>query len=335
MVLPDVQAWKSGFPKIPINKVGIRGLDLLLFVKVKNREVPLVLPVRLSSYCNLTEEVKGINMSRIAQTLSQTVSHLYEQQPNILLVDLFSILVRELQKAHGAEDVYLKAKFKYPIVKETPISRLMAPECVDVIFETILKKDIITELLTVEIVATALCPCSKEMSKLIYNLTPKEKDLLNQIKQKYLFSSEEFPELEEAKTLFQKIEESGFGAHNQKSRIRATVQLTSELFWIEDLVNILSLSASSHAYSLLKRADEKAVTELAYMSKILDDEGKLQDIPGFGPKFVEDIARQAAYSLDQIPNLVADYVVVVENEESIHSGDLSAVAILTAGKNLT
>jgi GTP cyclohydrolase I len=93
---------------------------------------------------------------------------------------------------------------------------------------------------------------------------------------------------------------SEYGAHNQRGHV--TVQIkTDGTVWIEDLIEIVEKSASCELYSLLKRPDEKAVTEKAYEN----------------PVFVEDLVRNVAVDLEQMPE-VSGYSVEVENLESIH-----------------
>ncbi len=91
------------------------------------------------------------------------------------------------------------------------------------------------------------------------------------------------------------------GAHNQRANVKIEVRM-SGIIWIEDLVEIAEASASSPLYSLLKREDEKYVTELAYDT----------------PRFVEDVAREAALRLEANPR-VTWYRVSVTSFESIHN----------------
>lgn len=94
---------------------------------------------------------------------------------------------------------------------------------------------------------------------------------------------------------------SRFGAHNQRGVV--TVQIRSRrAIWIEDLIAMVESSASSELYSLLKRQDEKAVTERAYEN----------------PVFVEDLVRNVVLRLKAHPE-VTWYKVEAENYESIHS----------------
>ena len=94
---------------------------------------------------------------------------------------------------------------------------------------------------------------------------------------------------------------SKYGAHNQRGEV--TVQIRSEkIVWIEDVIALVEASGSSEMYSLLKREDEKAVTERAYEN----------------PVFVEDLVRNVALRLNAHPD-VAWYRVEAENYESIHN----------------
>jgi GTP cyclohydrolase I len=94
---------------------------------------------------------------------------------------------------------------------------------------------------------------------------------------------------------------SRYGAHNQRGEV--TVQLRSEkVVWIEEVIALVEASASSEMYSLLKREDEKAVTERAYEN----------------PVFVEDLVRNVALRLNARAD-VGWYKVEAENYESIHN----------------
>lgn len=95
---------------------------------------------------------------------------------------------------------------------------------------------------------------------------------------------------------------SEYGAHNQRSRIVVECE-PKEWIWIEDIIDICENSASCEIYSVLKRSDEKYVTEKAYNS----------------PKFVEDIVREVVFRLkNKMPNGFNWFDVKVWNLESIH-----------------
>lgn len=94
---------------------------------------------------------------------------------------------------------------------------------------------------------------------------------------------------------------SAYGAHNQRSHITVCIELLDP-FWLEDLIALVESQASCELYGLLKRPDEKFVTERAYDN----------------PKFVEDLVRDIAALFNQDPRIGA-YRVESENFESIHN----------------
>jgi GTP cyclohydrolase I len=106
---------------------------------------------------------------------------------------------------------------------------------------------------------------------------------------------------------------SDYGAHNQRSHVTVSVQIRKFL-WIEELIDLVEKIASCELYGLLKRPDEKYVTERAYDN----------------PKFVEDIVRDVAVQLNA-DDRIAAYVVESENFESIHNH--SAYAMITRDKD--
>ena len=107
---------------------------------------------------------------------------------------------------------------------------------------------------------------------------------------------------------------SDYGAHNQRSHVTVTAQ-TAAFVWIEEMVELVERQASCELYGLLKRPDEKLVTERAYDN----------------PKFVEDLVRDVAAALNG-DTRVLSYVVEAENFESIHNH--SAYALIERGQGL-
>jgi len=94
---------------------------------------------------------------------------------------------------------------------------------------------------------------------------------------------------------------SEYGAHNQRSLVDVEIR-SSEFIWIEDVVEAVEGCASAPLFALLKREDEKYVTELAYNN----------------PKFVEDLVRETVIALREFPG-VTWMRVSAENQESIHN----------------
>jgi len=105
---------------------------------------------------------------------------------------------------------------------------------------------------------------------------------------------------------------SDYGAHNQRSHVTVTAKF-KEFIWLEELIDIVEQEASCELYGLLKRPDEKNVTERAYDN----------------PKFVEDMVRDVAARLNSDERITA-YIVESENFESIHNH--SAYALIEKNK---
>jgi len=105
---------------------------------------------------------------------------------------------------------------------------------------------------------------------------------------------------------------SDYGAHNQRSHITITATLASPV-WAEELIELAEKQASCELFGILKRPDEKYVTERAYDN----------------PKFVEDLVRDIAATLN-VDERISAYVVESENFESIHNH--SAYALIENDK---
>jgi GTP cyclohydrolase I len=98
---------------------------------------------------------------------------------------------------------------------------------------------------------------------------------------------------------------SEMGAHNQRADVRVVVDVSNEMLWIEDVIKAVEDSASSPLYSLLKRVDEKYVTEQAYKN----------------PQFVEDVVREVYGRIENLYKSTANcnFTIECESYESIHN----------------
>jgi GTP cyclohydrolase I len=106
------------------------------------------------------------------------------------------------------------------------------------------------------------------------------------------------------------LEISNHGAHNQRGEVHLATRF-KKFIWMEDMIELVEAAASTDVYSVLKRADEKSVTETAFAN----------------PKFVEDIVRDIAKKLKEDDNITW-FSVSAENFESIHNH--SAYAHITS-----
>lgn len=96
---------------------------------------------------------------------------------------------------------------------------------------------------------------------------------------------------------------SEYGAHNQRAIVKVKISYPEkEHIWLEDLIKSIEEAGSSEVYSLLKREDEKAVTERAYEN----------------PKFVEDVLRDIVLKLEN-NKIINFFEVEIEAQESIHN----------------
>lgn len=105
---------------------------------------------------------------------------------------------------------------------------------------------------------------------------------------------------------------SAYGAHNQRGYVKVRVK-PNGMLWLEDVIDLIEASGSAQLYPVLKRPDEKFVTEQAYLN----------------PRFVEDMVREVALAFDANA-LISSYEIEVENHESIH--DHNAYAYLARSK---
>ncbi len=102
---------------------------------------------------------------------------------------------------------------------------------------------------------------------------------------------------------------SSYGAHNQRGEVRVRVRF-DRFIWLEDVIHVVESCASSDVYSVLKRPDEKYVTEYAYDH----------------PMFVEDLVRAVYQGIKELPE-VTWFSVEAENFESIHNHSAYAYAV--------
>lgn len=171
--------------------------------------------------------------------------------------------LEELRELLEAPSAYTELKFRYFIDKAAPVSGLTAPMAYEVTFRGSLDEAGHYRLILGVVVPCAtLCPCSKAISD--------------------------------------------YGAHNQRAEIRADVIIDPDaeyrVVWIEDLVEGLEDSSSCPVYPLIKRADEKFITEKAYDN----------------PKFVEDVIRDSTLFLRSYRGITG-FALEVEAMESIHA----------------
>lgn len=250
---------------IDIQKVGIKGVETPLVIarKLKSGKTDSqTVFAKAKMSVSLPAHFKGTHMSRFVEILNDY------RRKNLIGVDIRAMLA-EMSEKLEASSAYVKFDFKYFIKKTAPISGLDSLMSYDCFFEGVLGN-------------------------------PKSA-ADNTIQPEYKFYLGAKVPLTTLCPCSKEISE--FGAHNQRAIVKVKISYSeNEHIWLEDLIDTIEKCGSSELYSLLKREDEKFVTEAAYKN----------------PKFVEDVLRDVvtAFKNNKIINF---YEVEIEALESIHN----------------
>ena len=251
--LKDTQS-ESDHRRLPIDRVGVRGLRFPLRIRDRDNKVQHTIAV-VSLAVDLPHHYKGTHMSRFVEVLHAHGSELTVRE--------IAGMPRELLKKLNARNAHVEFRFPYFCSKKAPVTKSEGLLDYGVVFEANADGEDVDFVVTVEVPVTTLCPCSKAISVR--------------------------------------------GAHNQRGTVTLSVRFT-EPVWVEDLIELVESSASSALYSLLKRPDEKFVTEAAYDN----------------PVFVEDLVRNVAVKANAHAQ-IKWFRVEAENFESIHNHNAWAV----------
>ena len=237
-------------------------------VGIKN----LVYPVRIDDYqtagtfsfsTSLNQDEKGINMSRILESVEQH----YNNGIQLNFTSLNEVL-RTLQTSMKQSSAGVDVSGKWFFNRLSPVTNIKAIGNADVTFGLAIEGDAITRKeLTINAAVTTLCPCSKEISE--------------------------------------------YSAHNQRGYVTVKTYLDKDTAlndnYKEIILDAMEANASSILYPILKRPDEKSVTERAYEN----------------PRFVEDLIRLIAADLVGF-EWIEGFDIECRNEESIHQHDAFA-----------
>jgi len=266
--------------EIPLQKVGIKGLKYPINLLDRDHKVQHS-NATVNLYVNLPKHFKGTHMSRFIE-----VFHQHREQ---LSMPHFLDMLDEIRVSLDAARAYGEMSFPFFIEQKAPVSGQSAMMCYECSFEGMVSG--LPAVSTADTVPGAqTVPGVKTVAA---------------ISARSFFVSVAVP-VQTVCPCSKAI--SAYGAHNQRGIVRVKLEL-GPFFWIEDLVSLIENCASSAVYTLLKREDEKFVTEASYDN----------------PKFVEDMVRDVILS---IPKLGAFpwYSVEAENFESIHNHSAFAYA---------
>mgnify|MGYP001757227996 len=254
--MPDLQSTHKNF-LFEIEEVGIKNL---------------VYPVWIDQYqtagnfsfsTSLTQDEKGINMSRILESVEAEYDNGIRLEFEAL-TQLMNRLKTSMKQRSAGVDVSGKWFFD----RLSPVTQIKAIGHADVTYGLAVDNDQVTRKeLTIEAAVTTLCPCSKEISE--------------------------------------------YSAHNQRGIITVKTYIDKNATLPENykeiILDAMEANASSMLYPILKRPDEKRVTERAYEN----------------PRFVEDLIRLIAADLVEV-NWIEGFDIECRNEESIHQHDAFA-----------
>jgi len=260
---------------IELQKVGIKDFHLPLNIKRKQGSYSSALGI-VDMSVELAEEHRATHMSRFVEILLR-----WQNQP-IAEAELKQI-AREAAEVFSARNVYLRTRFKYFLDKLTPATNIPCALDYDCSFSC--RYNASTSL------GVEPSTCSGREQA--------ERSLSNHEGDDFVLGVE-VPVILVCPC---SLEISDFGAHSQRAVIGARLRYEEgTIVWIEDLVPLLEKSGSCEIFPLLKREDEKLVTERAFSN----------------PKFVEDAVRDSFLALRQLPN-VTWFEVCCESAESIHN----------------
>lgn len=270
--------------EVPLQKVGVKNVKYPVQVLDKNKKTQNT-NATVNLFVNLPHNFKGTHMSRFIE-----VFHKYHTD---ISMNNFLDMLEEIRKKLDAERAFGRITFPYFIEKKAPVSQssgLMEYTCS---YEG--------EVNSIRNEGEA-SPCASASPA----ATPSAGS--DAARNARFFISIKVP----VATLCPCSKAiSDYGAHNQRGFVKVKL-LYSKFFWIEDVIQMIESCASTPLYTVLKRQDEKFVTEHAYDN----------------PRFVEDVVREVYLGLKKME--FTWFTVEAETEESIHFHNAYACAEYSA-----
>jgi len=292
--LIDIQSERDD-RDLPLQKVGIKGLKYPVQVLDRDHRIQHT-TATVNLFVNLPKHFKGTHMSRFIEVFHQHREHL--SMPHFLG------MLEEIRTSLDAARAFGELYFPYFMEKAAPVSGQAAMMSYECSYEGMVSGPS-ASIGSAASAGSAKNPANVEGSFIDSGEGGPAAASGDPSVSRSFFVSVAVP-VQTVCPCSKAI--SAYGAHNQRGIVRVKLQL-GPFFWIEDLVSLIEECASSAVYSLLKREDEKYVTEAAYDN----------------PKFVEDLVRDVMIA---IPRLGAFpwFSVEAENFESIHNHSAFAYA---------
>jgi GTP cyclohydrolase I len=264
---------------IPLTKVGVKGLEYPVRVLDKVNKVQHT-TARADLFADLPRHFKGTHMSRFVE--------IFHRHREDLSMPRFLEMLEEITKELEAESAYGTLDFPYFLEKKAPVSGLPGIVSYHCRYQGRVDR-------------TPPAPGSPGLPAVAGPASVR----------RHFTVSVQVP-VSTVCPCSKAI--SDRGAHNQRGVVNVELEL-GPFFWIEDIIGLVEKSASSPVYSILKREDEKYITETAYDN----------------PKFVEDLVRDVYIEIKALGDFKR-FSIEAENFESIHNHSAYARAEYDAEK---
>ena len=286
-VLSDLQA-STPEVRIGLSRAGVRGVNKAIRLR-RGRHEKLVF-AEISCSVDLDPDQRGVHMSRFPELFEEAVDELVIEEA-LLVEELAEHIARAVVGRQQALRAEVEVTAKYPLERETPVTRMRTQEMVSLIGIAAASAAGSRRVVGVEATGINACPCAQGLVR-------------NQASERLLEAGFEGADVDRI------LELVPLATHNQRGRGTLYVG-TAQPVNAEDLVAIVEHSMSSPIYELLKRPDELFVVEHAHLQ----------------PRFVEDSVRVALKeTLETYAGLDAgDFLWSRQvNLETIHTHDVLA-----------
>jgi GTP cyclohydrolase IV len=295
VLAPDLQSSEPEV-RIGLSRAGVRGVSKAIRLR-RGRHEKLV-SADISCFVDLDPDQRGVHMSRFPELFEQAIDELVIGEA-LLVEELAEHIARTVVGRQRALRAEVEVTARYPIQRETPVTRMRTQEMVSLIGVAGASSTRTRRVIGVEATGINACPCAQGLVR-------------GKAAERLLEAGFDEPDVDRI------LELVPVATHNQRGRGTLYVG-TDRAVNAEDLVEIVERSMSSPVYELLKRPDELFVVEHAHLQ----------------PRFVEDSVRLALKGvLDAYPALAdGDFLFSRQvNLETIHTHDVLAERYGTVGE---
>jgi GTP cyclohydrolase IV len=252
-LLSDLQA-STPEVRIGLSRAGVRGVNKA--IRLRRGPHEKLVFAEISCSVDLDPDQRGVHMSRFPELFEEAVDELVIEEA-LLVEELAEHIARAVVGRQQALRAEVEVTAKYPLERETPVTRLRTQEMVSLIGIAAASADASRRVVGVEATGINACPCAQGLVR-------------DQASERLLEAGFEGADVDRI------LELVPLATHNQRGRGTLYVG-TARPVNAEDLVAIVERSMSSPIYELLKRPDELFVVEHAHLQ----------------PRFVEDSVRVA------------------------------------------